>query len=229
MGLPEVMEDEVILPADASVIGEAVTVSSIDYENERRGLTARCRREDGSAYMVAACDLVFQESSKAADYIAAYRTWLGIDPYPQLPIRKRPKAKEDELVVGKKLEFVVLVVKANTVSCRILWNGPCSSRCGPRALRGGAGRDHYRDADRIWRYAGHPYPPGRSRGWRLDIPALGLTPLGLKEMGMWDPKDTIGENLTSRPEPWARPIIKRGRAEYEMERCSRKKSRQPRH
>ncbi len=72
-----VMEDEVILPADASVIGEAVTVLSIDYENERRGLTARCRREDGSAYTVAACDLVFQESSKAADYIAAYRTLLA--------------------------------------------------------------------------------------------------------------------------------------------------------
>ena len=79
-----VIEDEVALPADASVIGEPVTVLSIDYENERRGLTARCRREDGSEYTVAACDLVFPEGSKGSDYIAAYRRWLGIDPYPKL-------------------------------------------------------------------------------------------------------------------------------------------------
>jgi len=37
------------LPADAFVVGEPVTVLEIDYDgNERRGLTVRCRREDGS-------------------------------------------------------------------------------------------------------------------------------------------------------------------------------------
>src|SRR5208283_4900668 len=67
----QVIEDEVALPADAFVIGEPVTVLKIDYENERRGLTAKCRREDGSKHLIAACDLAFPEGSKAAAYLAA--------------------------------------------------------------------------------------------------------------------------------------------------------------
>jgi len=44
----QVIEDEVPLPADAFVIGEPVSVVGINYDgNERRGLTAKCRREDG--------------------------------------------------------------------------------------------------------------------------------------------------------------------------------------
>jgi hypothetical protein len=39
-------EDDVNLPADGFVIGEPVSVVEIDYDgNERRGLTAKCRRE----------------------------------------------------------------------------------------------------------------------------------------------------------------------------------------
>jgi tetratricopeptide (TPR) repeat protein len=45
----QVFEDEVPLPSDGFVIGEPVSVTEIDYAgNERRGLTARCRREDGA-------------------------------------------------------------------------------------------------------------------------------------------------------------------------------------
>jgi len=56
----QVFEDELALPKEAFVIGEAVTVLTFDYDgNERRGLTARCRREDGTEYQVAACDLFF--------------------------------------------------------------------------------------------------------------------------------------------------------------------------
>jgi len=56
----QVIEDEVPLPADGFVIGEPVSVGKIDYDgNERRGLTAKCRREDGSEHVVAASDVVF--------------------------------------------------------------------------------------------------------------------------------------------------------------------------
>jgi hypothetical protein len=41
----QVIEDEVQLPANAFVIGEPVSAVEIDYDgNERRGLTAKCRR-----------------------------------------------------------------------------------------------------------------------------------------------------------------------------------------
>jgi hypothetical protein len=51
----QAFEDDVRLPADGFVIGEPVSVTAIDYDgNERRGLTARCRRADGSEHVVAA-------------------------------------------------------------------------------------------------------------------------------------------------------------------------------
>jgi hypothetical protein len=79
----QVIEDEVLLPADGFVIGEPVSVVEIDYDgNERRGLTARCRHEDGSVHVVAASEVVFPKGSTGARYMAAYRKWLGIDPYP---------------------------------------------------------------------------------------------------------------------------------------------------
>ena len=79
----QAFEDDIALPADGFVIGEPVSVIAVDYDgNERRGLTARCRREDGSEYVVAACDVVLPQASAGARYIAAYRRWLNLDPYP---------------------------------------------------------------------------------------------------------------------------------------------------
>lgn len=81
----QVIEDEVLLPADGFVIGEPVSVIKIDYDgNERRGLTAKCRREDGSEHIVAASEVVFPKESTGARYLAAYRKWLGLDPYPAI-------------------------------------------------------------------------------------------------------------------------------------------------
>jgi hypothetical protein len=79
----QVIQDEVPLSADGFVIGEPVSVVEIDYDgNERRGLTARCRREDGSEHVLSASEVVFPKGSTGARYLAAYQKWLGIDPYP---------------------------------------------------------------------------------------------------------------------------------------------------
>jgi len=51
--------DSVAMPAGGFVIGEPVSVAAVDYDgNERCGLTARCRRTDGSEYVVALSDAV---------------------------------------------------------------------------------------------------------------------------------------------------------------------------
>ena len=93
----QAFEDDVPLPADGYVIGEPVSVVEIDYDgNERRGLTAICRREDGSKHVVAATDVVFPEGSSGARHVAAYRRWLGINPYPDAtpsPSRRRRQHK----------------------------------------------------------------------------------------------------------------------------------------
>lgn len=79
----QVFEDEFRLPADAHVIGVPVSVLEIDFDgNERVGLRARCRREDGTEHMVSAADLAFPEGSVEARHIAAYRRWLGLAPWP---------------------------------------------------------------------------------------------------------------------------------------------------
>jgi len=89
----QVIEDEVPLPADGFVIGEPVSVVEFDYDsNERRGLTARCRREDGLEHVVAASEVMFPKGSSGERYIAAYRKWLGLDPY--LPIGSIPSRPE---------------------------------------------------------------------------------------------------------------------------------------
>src|SRR5512139_991961 len=50
----QAFEDNVAMPAEAFVVGEPVTVMTIDYDgNERRGLTARCGREAGLEQVIA--------------------------------------------------------------------------------------------------------------------------------------------------------------------------------
>src|SRR6202023_3153828 len=77
----QAFEDHIVVPCDAFVIGEPVSAIAFDYDgNERRGLTARCRRADGAEHVVAACDVVLPPSAGAGRYLAAYRRWLGLEP-----------------------------------------------------------------------------------------------------------------------------------------------------
>ena len=127
----QVLEDECTLPREAFVVGEPVTVVAIDYDgNERRGLTARCRREDGSEHVIAACDLLFPRGTTAARYVAAYRRWLGIEPYPRGGVFLR--TAKDDLDLAGDLTLIALAVKGNAVSCRI--PGRASSPSGQRGF-----------------------------------------------------------------------------------------------
>lgn len=79
----QTFEDNVDLPVDGFVIGEPISVIKVDYDgNERRGLTARCRRADGTEHVVAVSEVVFSQGSAAARHIAAYRKWLNLEPPP---------------------------------------------------------------------------------------------------------------------------------------------------
>jgi hypothetical protein len=216
----QVFEDELTLPLEAFVIGEPVTVLAFDYENERRGVTARCRREDGTKYQVAACDLFFPRGTSAARYVAAYRKWLGIEPYPPVkvpPKRKPEKAADDDIDLTRDVELIALAVKGNAISCRIPGKGQVTLRATgfwdmvPGELITVTPR-------KKWRHAGHPYLSGAIKAWHLDVAALGLTPLKLHDEGMWDPEEEYWGEPDEPIEDWAQPIIKRGpRPAYEME------------
>src|SRR6266852_465473 len=79
----QAFEDGVSTPCDAFVIDEPVSVVGFDYDgNERSGLRAKCRRPDGREYVVAAYDVMFPPGTEGARYVASYRKWMGLTPFP---------------------------------------------------------------------------------------------------------------------------------------------------
>jgi len=200
----QAFEDNVDLPADGFVIGEPVLVIEVDYDgNERRGLTARCRREDGSEYVVALFDVVLPQVSAGARHIAAYRRGLNLDPYPaetQKPSRcsRQHKAAAGDLDLSKPVELVALTVKKRAARCRLLGGDRVITLRTSRLWDVAPGAIVTVTPRKQWRYAGHPYLSGEIQSIRIDVNALNLRPLRIEDMGMWDPpKRSIGEKRTS--------------------------------
>ena len=220
----QAFEDDVALPADGFVIGEPVSVIEVDYDgNERRGLTARCRREDGSEYGVAASDVVLPQASVGARYIAAYRRWLNLNPYPaetQKPSRRgrQHKAADDDIDLSRPIELAVLSVKERTARCRLLGKDRVITLRASRLWEVMPGAVVTVRPKKQWRYAGHPYLSGEIQSTRIDVKALELVPLRLEDMGMWDPEEEYWGEDGDPIDEWARPIIAHGpRPMFEME------------
>ncbi len=220
----QAFEDDVNLPSDGFVIGEPVSVIEIDYDgNVRRGLTARCRREDGSEHVVAASDVVFSRGSSGARHVAAYRKWLGLDPHPAETSgagrRKREhKATAEDLDLSGPVELIALSVKERAARCRLVGSNRAITLRASRFWDVVPGEIVTVKPRKQWSYAGHPYLSGEIESTRLDVRALGLVPLRLQAMGTWDPKEHYWGEANEPIEEWAKPIIARGpRPEFEME------------
>ncbi len=220
----QAFEDDVALPADGFVIGEPVSVMEVDYDgNERRGLTVKCRRENGAEYVVALSEIVLPQASAGARYIAAYRRWLNLDPYPsetQKPsLRGRQhKATDDDIDLSKPVQLVALSVKERSARCRLLGSERIITLRASRLWEVVSGAIVMVRPRKKWRYAGHPYLSGEIQSTRIDVKALDLVPLELVEMGMWDPKEEYWGEDEEPIEEWAKPIIAHGpRPMFEME------------
>jgi tetratricopeptide (TPR) repeat protein len=217
----QVFEDDVTMPHEAFAVGEPVTVLAIDYDgNERRGLTARIRREDGSEHVIAACDLLFPEGSTGERYVAAYRRWLGIEPYPQgaVPKRKPERATADDIDLAQDVTLIALAVKERAITCRFPGRNRVVTLRATRLWDVAPGELITVAPRKMWHHAGYPHLSGEIKAWRLDIPALGLTPLKLEERGMWDPRGEYWGEPGEPIEDWAQPIIDWGpRPVYVME------------
>ena len=220
----QAFEDDVALPADGFVIGESVSVIAVDYDgNERRGLTANCRREDGAEYVIAVSEVVLPQASTGARYIAAYRRWLNLDPYPvetQKPSRhgRQHKVTGDDLDLSKPFELVALTLKERAARCRLLGSDRIITLRASRLWGVVPGAIVTVTPRKLWRYGGHPYLSGEIQSTRIDVEALDLAPLGLAEVGMWDPKEEYWGEEGEPIEEWAKPIIAHGpRYMFEME------------
>jgi hypothetical protein len=220
----QAFENDVALPADGFVIGEPVSVIAVDYDgNERRGLTVKCRREDGTEYVVAVSDVMLPQASAGARYIAAYRRWLNLDPYPvetKKPSRRgrQHKAADDDIDLSKPVELVALVVKEQAARCRLLGSDRIITLRANRLWEVVPGAIVTVKPAKQWRYAGHPYLSGDIQSIRIDVKALDLVPLRLEDVGMWDPKEEYWGEPDEPLAEWAESIIAHGpRPMFEME------------
>ncbi len=220
----QAFEDSVSVPCDGFVIGEPVSIVTFDYDgNQRRGLTARCRREDGSEHVVAAADVELPPRSSGARYVAAYRKWLGLQPSsPKVatPYRgkRQHKVTTTDLDLSGPVELVALSVKENAVRCRLLRGGRVITLRTNRLWDLAPGEIVVVKPGKQWSYAGHPYLSGEIESTRLDVAALDLIPLTLEDQGAWSPDEHCWGEQEEPIEEWAKPIIARGpRQAFEME------------
>jgi hypothetical protein len=166
---------------------------------------------------------VFHQASAGARHIAAYRKWLNLEPFPaeeQISSRRKQqhKATADDLDLGKSVELIALSVKERAARCRLLGSERVITLRASRLWDVVPGATLTIKPQKQWRYAGHPYLSGEIESTRIDAEALDLVPLGLMDMGIWDPKEDHWREENEPVEAWAKPIIARGpRPMFEME------------
>jgi hypothetical protein len=157
--------------------------------------------------VVAVSDVVLPRASAGARYIAAYRRWLNLDPYPsetQQPSRRgrQHKAPDDEIDLSKPVEMVALAVKERAARCRLLGSDRIITLRASRLWEVVPGAIVTVTPRKQWRYGGHPYLSGEIQSTRIDVKALDLVPLGLEDMGMWDPKEEYWGEEDEPIEEW---------------------------
>ncbi len=213
-------EDDVAVPCAASVAGAPVEVLEFDYDgNARRGLTVQCRGADGRKHVVAASDVIILLEEQAGRYLAAYRKWMGVEPF---PVGTRGASRRRSATASPKtdglVELVVLSVKQKAARCRLLGSAGMVTLRATRLWDVVPGEIAVVRVAKQWTYAGNPYLSGTIESTRLDAKGLGLTPLGLEQCGIWDPVEHYWGEEGDPIEEWAKPIIARGRRpEFEME------------
>ncbi len=216
----QAFEINVAVPCEASVVGRPVQVLRFDFDgNERRGLTAVCRRADGTKHVVVASEVVIPPSVQGERYLAAYRKWMGIAPSPQSTRRATGrKTATPALSVEGPVELVVLSVKQKAARCHLLGNDQAFTFRAGRLWELVPGEIAVVKPAKQWTYAGNLYLSGAIESTRLDAKALRLAPLGLEQVGIWNPAEHYWGEEGDPIEAWAKPVIACGsRPEFEME------------
>jgi hypothetical protein len=75
----QAFDDHVDFPVRAALVGVDVAVTEIDFDDERRGLTAKVQRDDHTS-TVSLLDLdLVDHQDRLARLTHAYRHWLGLE------------------------------------------------------------------------------------------------------------------------------------------------------
>jgi hypothetical protein len=132
-----VLDEDITCPVDAFVLGEPVEVAKVDYDgNERRGITATCRKNK-TEWVVSVADVVFAAGSPAADLVDAYRKLLGLKPVGGTRAgEKMHKAEVAEIAIGEAVDVAILAAKGHAMDRQPALSAlPSRSRALPVASR----------------------------------------------------------------------------------------------
>ena len=155
--LPE-LEKHVAVPCDGFVIGEPVSVVKFDYQgNQRRGLIAKCRRVNGCEYEVPASEVALPANTPGSHYLAAYRKWMGVEPYPPDVRARTCESPAPALDLRGPVELVVLSVKQKAARCRLLGSDKSVTLRAGRLWTVVPGEIAVVRPDKQWNYARNPH------------------------------------------------------------------------
>ena len=129
-----------------------------------------------------------------------------------IPIKNRQyhKATGDDLDLSRPVELAVLSVKERTARCRLPESGRIITLRTGDLWDVAPGEIVTVQPRKQWKYGGHPYLSGEIQSTRLDVKALNLMPLGLSEIGIWDPMEHFQEEIDEPAKEWEKSIIARG-------------------
>lgn len=134
--------------------------------------------------------------------------------------RLQRQATVEDAPLDQPLDLVVLATKTTGATCRLLGRDAVLTLRERLGLDVVPGRILTIKPTMVWSHNGHTHVSGAVQGTRIDVMALGLTPLALRTFGPWDPGDEYWGDEGAPLPRWARPIVARGpRPAFELEAC----------
>jgi hypothetical protein len=122
----------------------------------------------------------------------------------------RAAAPAEVIRLGEPVELIVLACRINVLRCRL-----------PGTAREIVLRTAVRDEvpgefvtvvpTKQWTYGRSTHLAGAVQSRRMDVAALGLTPLALDDQGEWDPETDCWREETEPLAEWERAIVARGK------------------
>lgn len=133
-------------------------------------------------------------------------------------MKKRELEQHADFDMSKPVDLVALSVTPRAVQCRLLGANKIVTLRTSHLRNVVPGSIVTVKPQKQWCHAGHPHLSGEIQSTRIDAEALDLVPLGLEDVGLWDPEEEYWGEEDEPIEEWAKPIIARGtRPMFEME------------
>lgn len=183
-------------------LGHRVQLEEVAFETIRRGIVAVVR-VDGRLRQVALLDVAIPGKSKLAKHIRAYQRWAGVDHEPKKAGTKAEVSGEDVI------EAAVLKVGMTSARLRPLGSTDEVTFKGT-IVKLIPGQVATVQVKKRWNHRRFAYMSGAVEAIRIDVPALDLRPLGVRELGRDDPSRgepyddrliALWEQVTAEPKP----------------------------